>query len=243
MSPTVPEPASVDTAGPPLYGLDPADLPNLDELVTEDDAPVDSIFTEKQQRLFIEPLYSSWAGPGEGRSFLALADVGWFFKWKEPPLVPGGLLSLDATPAGDLRSKEGKSYFQWLIGKPPEVIIEVVSDRRGGEEGLKMRTYARQGVLYYAVFDPDDLLGHGVLRTFVLSRGKYESLEANWFPEVGLGLVLWAGTFEGQQQTWLRWCDKDGRVIPTGAERAERLAERAERLAAQLRALGIRPEE
>jgi hypothetical protein len=86
-------------------------------------------------------------------------------------------------------------------------------------------------VLYYVIFDPDDLLGHGVLRAFVLSRGKYESLEGNWFPEIGLGLSLWTGVFEGQQQTWLRWCDKDGHVIPTGAERVERLA-------AQLRALG-----
>ncbi len=224
MSPTTPGPISPETADPSLYGLDPADFPNLDDLVTEDDAPVDSIFTEKQQRLFTEPLYSSWAGPGEGHSFLALAEVGWFYKWRERPLVPDALLSLDAAPAGDLRSKEGRSYFQWLIGKPPEVVIEVVSDKRDGEEGVKMRAYARQGVLFYVIFDPDDLLRHGVLRAFVLSRGKYESLDANWFPEVGLGLVLWRGTFEGQQQTWLRWCDREGRVIPTGAERAARLA-------------------
>jgi Uma2 family endonuclease len=234
MSPTAPGPASPETADPSLYGLDPADVPNLDELVTEDDAPVDSIFTEKQQRLLTEPLYSSWTAPVEG-GFLALANVGWFFKWKEPPLVPDVLLSLGVAPAGDLRTKEGRSYFQWLIGPPPQVIVEIVSDKRGGEEGLKMRTYARLGVLYYVIFDPDDLLENGVLRTFVLSRGKYESIDAKWFPEVGLGVVLWTGTFEGQQQTWLRWCDKDGRVIPTGAERAERLA-------AQLRALGVEPE-
>ena len=136
MSPTAPGPASPEAAGPPLYGLDPADIPNLDDLVTEDDAPVDSIFTEKQQRLLTEPLYSSWAAPVEGGAFLALANVGWFYKYREPPLVPDVLLSLDAAPAGDLRSKEGRSYFQWLIGKPPQVIIEIVSDKRGGEESL-----------------------------------------------------------------------------------------------------------
>src|SRR5689334_14707852 len=106
MSPTAPGPASPESAGPALYGLDPADLPNLDELVTEDGAPVDNIFTEKQQRLFTEPLYSSWTAP-DGRPFLALANVGWFFKSKAAPLVPDGLLRLDAQPAGDLRSKEG----------------------------------------------------------------------------------------------------------------------------------------
>jgi regulator of protease activity HflC (stomatin/prohibitin superfamily) len=55
---------------------------------------------------------------------------------------------------------------------------------------------------------------------------------------------------------WLRWCDREGNVIPTGAELAEaeraraeaeqRRAEaeraRAERLAARLRALGIDPD-
>jgi regulator of protease activity HflC (stomatin/prohibitin superfamily) len=55
---------------------------------------------------------------------------------------------------------------------------------------------------------------------------------------------------------WLRWCDQEGNVIPTGAELAEaeraraeaeqRRAEaeraRAERLAARLRALGIDPD-
>ncbi|MEH2340058.1 hypothetical protein [Nostoc sp.] len=47
----------------------------------------------------------------------------------------------------------------------------------------------------------------------------------------------------------MRWCDAEGNVIPTGAERAEQEREaketalqRAERLAAQLRALGVEPE-
>jgi hypothetical protein len=35
----------------------------VDEIVTEDEAPVDNIFSEKQQRLLAEPLYSSWTPP------------------------------------------------------------------------------------------------------------------------------------------------------------------------------------
>jgi hypothetical protein len=38
--------------------------PAVDHLVTEDDTPVDSFFSEKQLRLLTEPLYSSrvdWA--------------------------------------------------------------------------------------------------------------------------------------------------------------------------------------
>ena len=35
----------------------------MENLITEDDTPVDNILSEKQQRLLTEPLYSAWAGP------------------------------------------------------------------------------------------------------------------------------------------------------------------------------------
>jgi hypothetical protein len=220
--------------GRPIPELDPSVIPNLDDLVTEDGAAVDNIYTEKQYRLLTEPLYSSWAGPGEGRPFLMVTDVGWFHTSGQPPLVPDGMLSLDVAPAGALLSKEGRSYFQWLIGKAPDVVIEIVSDRRGGEEDFKKKAYARLRALFYVIYDPENHLQGGVLRAYALQRDKYEPVEPHWFAEVGLGLTLWEGAFEGQHDTWLRWCDQQGRVIPTGAERAERLA-------AQLRALGIEP--
>jgi hypothetical protein len=236
--------------------LNPELAPDISVLVTEDDTPIDSIFLEKQQRLLTEPLYSSWAGPGEGQSFLALANVGLFHTYGQPPLVPDALLSLDVAVGDDLRRKENHSYFLWLMGKPPDVVIEIVSDRRGGEAGVKQRAYARMGVLFYVIFDPEDLLGGGVLRVFVLQRRRYEPLETLWFPEVGLGMTLWSGVFEGHHQTWLRWCDAKGRLIPTGAERADEERQRAdeerqradeerqrvERLVAQLRALGSEPQ-
>ena len=67
-----------------------------------------------------------------------------------------------------------------------------------------------------------------------LHEGAYVPTTPEWLPAVGLGLVLWQGTYEKKETTWLRWCDQQKQVIPTGAERAERLA-------AQLRALGIEP--
>ncbi len=232
-------PAAPDVAAP-APELPPEVVPNLDDLVTQDDTPVDSIFAEKQQRLLTHCLYASWAGPG--RTFLALANVGYFHTYRQPALVPDVLLALDVGPAGDLHSKEGHSYFQWLMGKPPDVIVEIVSDKRGDEDGTKMRTYARQGVPFYVIFDPLDLLGKGPLRAFALQRTRYEPTDPGWLPEVGLGLRLWEGAFEGQSEVWLRWCGQDGQVIPTGAERAQAVEEKNERLRAQLRALGVEPE-
>src|SRR5438093_367603 len=87
----------------PLLLLAPEDIPNVEDLVTEDDTPVDNILSEKQQRLLVEPLYSTWTGPGKGRPFLAAANVGLFFAVKHPPLVPDVLLSLDVAVAEDWR--------------------------------------------------------------------------------------------------------------------------------------------
>jgi hypothetical protein len=41
-------------------------------------------------------------------------------------------------------------------------------------------------------------------------------------------LLLWDGTFEGKSDTWLRWTDAHGVIIPTGRERAEQERLRAE---------------
>jgi hypothetical protein len=92
---------------------------------------------------------------------------------------------------------------------------------------------------------------------------RYAETSATWLEQVGLGLTLWEGEFEGRQDVWLRWCYQDGSVLLTGDERAkqaEQLAEqerlekeqqqqraqqaeqRAQLLAEQLRALGINPD-
>jgi hypothetical protein len=240
-----PDPPMTD----PVWEVPPEVIPNLDELVVEDGRPVESIFAERQQRLLTSPLNTTWAGPGEGRSFVALAHVGVFFQAKEPPLVPDVLLSLDVALGANVFEKENRSYFLWELGKPPDVVVEIVSDRRGGESGLKQRQYARIGVPYYVLFDPQELLKGGVLRTFRLSGGSYEPLARHFFPNVGLGMTLWQGTFERVTACWLRWCDEQGTLIPSAEEaataaeqRALSAEERADRLAARLRELGVDPE-
>src|SRR5262249_19806070 len=160
--------------------------------------------------------------------FLALANVGLFFSVKQPPLVPDVMLSLDVQLGDDFSRKENRSYFTWILGKPPDVVIEFVSDRRGGEATHKMREYGRLGVTYYVIFDPGNLLKGGVLRRLALRQGSYEPLETPWFPNVGLGLTLWEGRYEGYHARWLRWCEAGGRLIPTGHERADQEQHHAE---------------
>jgi Uma2 family endonuclease len=244
----------------------PAELhPKVDHLVTEDDTPVDNIFSEKQQRLLVEPLYSCWQGPGQNRSFIALSNVGLFFGIRQPPFVPDMLLSLDVRLPADLWPKSHRSYFVWEFGKPPDVVVEVVSNREGGEDSDKWVGYARIGVHYYVIYDPEKRLGENVLQAFQLEGMAYRPLdEPIGLPGVELGLRLWQGVYEDHENTWLRWADAEGQLIPTGAEqshqqrqraeqeqqradqeqqRAEQQQQRADRLAEQLRRLGAEPEE
>jgi Uma2 family endonuclease len=222
--------------------------PRVDHLIIEDEEPMENIFFEKQERLLTEPLYCSWEGPGEGAPFAVFANVGLFPEPRQSPLVPDVMLSTEVRVADDLSRKENRSYFVWEFGKPPDVAIEFVSDRRGGEATDKMRAYARIRVLYYVIFDPDDRLKGGVLRAFRLAGKKYEPTDPAWLPDAGLGLRLWEGEYEGHRDRWLRWCDREAKVIATGRERAEqartqaeRERQRAERLAAKLRELGVDP--
>ena len=188
---------------------------------------MDNIYTEKLQRLLTEPLYSSW-NVVEKRSFLALANVGLFYASNQPALVPDVMLSLDVPAFADRVEQDNRSYFSWIFGKMPEVVIEIVSDRRGGEDGEKMRSYNRLNIPYYVIFDPRQCLDGGLLRAFEQRGSKYEPIDARLFAEVGLGLKLWQGVYEEDTAQWLRWCDAAGVLIPTGRERAEQEKQRAE---------------
>jgi hypothetical protein len=233
---------------------------NVDDIVTENDAPVDNIFSEKQQRLLTEALYTSWPGPedetGRLRPFLAAANVGMFASLHRPPLVPDVFLSLDVTVAENWYEKRHRTYFFWEFGKPPDVVIEIVSNRKGNEAGSKMQEYALMGIPYYVIFDPTSQLSEDSLRVFELRPRSFQHSADNFFPTVGLGVCLWEGSYEGKYAVWLRWCDRHGNMLPTGkeradqeaerakqeAERANQEAERAARLAARLRELGVDPD-
>lgn len=214
----------------------PGVLPDFENLVTEDDEPVDNMPSEKQQRLLTEPLYSSWGGPGAGRLFLAAANVGVFHQARNPAIVPDMFLSLDVQVAENWRDKAHRSYFVWEFGKPPDLVVEVVSNRRGNEDGAKKHTYARMRVGYYVIHDPLRQVMPDVLTVYRLHELVYERQAEARFPVLKLGLTLWDGVFEGVPSTWLRWTDEHDVLIPTGKERADRLE-------ALLRRSGIDPEQ
>ncbi len=220
----------------------PLDLrAQIENIVTEDDEPVDNLFSAKQQRLLARSLYASWSPPPsedqpqERRKFLAEVNVGIFFAVHQPPLVPDFFLSLDVTPHRDWYDKAHRTYFVWEFGKVPEVVLEIVSNRKGGELTGKLKDYARIGVNYYVVYDPNNHLSKDTLRVYELGFGKqYLRREGNQLLDLGLTLTHWQGVFEDREGIWLRWCDAEGRLIPTGEERALQAEAEVERLRAEL---------
>ncbi len=136
---------------------------DISHLVIEDDTPVDNFQSAQQQRLLVEPLYSSRALP---MPFVADANVGLFYKLKGDPIVPDVLLSLGVQRPEDFSQRQNRSYFTWEFGKDPEVCIEIVSNPEGDELTLSKKSqqkgkttakkdiYAQIGVPYYVVFDP-----------------------------------------------------------------------------------------
>jgi len=117
---------------------------------------------------------------------------------------------------------------------------------------------------YYVVFSRYT----NEVQFFKLTSGRYVkqplTTQTLWLPEVQLGLGLWKGKYDGLERQWLRWSDANGLWLPTSAEqakterqraiqaeqetllerqRAVQAEQRSQQLAAQLRALGIDPDQ
>jgi Uma2 family endonuclease len=216
---------------PPTYvpkPLPPEDWPSIDHFQTEDGAPVDSVFSEKQMRLLTAPLYASWK---TDKPFVAFANVGIFYSVDFPPIVPDVMLSQNVQLPESVFPKLHRSYFVWKYGKPPEIVIEVVSNKEGGEDDRKVDIYGAVRVANYVIYDPEGHLSKRPVRLFRLKEDRLiEDMTANcMFPSIGLGLTIWNGRFEQVDSDWMRWVDLNGNLIATGEELAEAEAIRAEK--------------
>jgi hypothetical protein len=140
----------------------------------------------------------------------------------------------------------------------PILVLETVSHQPGGEYAEKRVTYANLGVLYYVIYNREFWRRdqHQPFEVYKLTNGQYElqAGEPYWMPEAGLGVGRWQTVIGGVEEEILTWFDAQGQRHLGGDEqeyqranlekqRADRERERAEKFAAQLRMLGIEPEE
>lgn len=242
-----------------LFRTDEITIPDANQLVTEDDAPVDNFASEKQQRLLAGSLYS---GLPE-QTVLVAANVGIYHTVNQSAIVPDVFVSFGVQVPEDWWEKQNRCYLVWTFGKPPEIAIEIVSNRIGNELTDKLTIYEHMRVSYYVVYDPSQQLSDSRLRLFELRGQHYIELQDFWLASLDLGLTLWQGTFENRQDTWLRWYTHqtesdqslEKAILLTGDEkaaleqqraekehqRAEQEKQRADRLAELLRSQGLDP--
>ncbi|MEM7531306.1 MAG: Uma2 family endonuclease [Chloroflexota bacterium] len=198
-----------------------------DDIITEDDEPVDNIPSEKTQRLAARSLFVS---DHLQKPFVAMANVGLHYRPKMPAIVPDIMLTLDTQVAdGDeIWDKENRTYYMWKHGKPPNVVVEIVSNNKGNEAGEKFETYAQIGVQYYVILDYNHHVQQETLVVYELMDDAYVARSDYLLEDINLSLGLWHGSFEDLTLDWLRWYTLDGEMLLTGEEGKELERQRAD---------------
>lgn len=207
--------------GPPNL---PARLPSSDELPCSDDTPVDNEDQNFIPNLLLFLLKQIWADRDD---WFWGVDMGIYHTTGVShlvPVIPDGFLSL-----GVERHKGGssrKSYVLWEEdNRPPILALEMVSLTYGEEYERKQEIYARLGVLYYVVYNPqfwrrDQHLPFEVYR---LENGVYQLQigEPFWMPEVGLGLGRGQYQDGALRREVLYWFDRQNQRYLTSEERMQ----------------------
>ncbi len=234
-------------------------LPSTDELPCSDDTPVDNEDQNLLPNLLLLSLASLWS-----------QRLDWFFAVDmavyhttgispKVPVVPDAFLSL-----GVERRKGGKSrrsYAVWEENETvPKFVLEMVSHRYNDEYDEKLDLYARLGVRYCVVYNPEYCRRHQhqPLEIYKLENGRYQLQigEPYWMEEVGLGIGRGRQVIGGIEQEVLLWHDEQNQPYPLSEQiieemrdelratcrRADAERSRADRLAEYLRSQGIDPD-
>ncbi len=150
--------------------------------------------------------------------------------------APDWYLVSNVTPTdiGTIR----RSYTPHREGEIPAVVMEFLSDTDGGEYSVrphppfgKMWFYEKiLQVPIYVIFEPN----YGFLEVRQLnSEGNYQiqPLDENgrfYFECLHLYLGVWQGQRLGQNASWLRWWDQQGKLLYWGSELIQQEKQRTE---------------
>ncbi|MGF1478596.1 MAG: Uma2 family endonuclease, partial [Cyanophyceae cyanobacterium] len=200
--------------------------PTQDELPCDDGVPMETGRHRLQMELLINSL-DQWLSRQDvfvgGNMFLyySLAQVK-NQDFKGP----------DVFVALDVAWRERKSWVVWEEGKPPDIVIELLSDstRKVDKQEKKQIYQDRVRVAEYYWYDPfnsEDFAG------FILQGSEYTPLPFDsdnnlTSPRLDLKLVRWQGVYHRVDAVWLRWATLAGELLPTDEELAEQERQRAQ---------------
>ena len=207
-------------------------LPSSDQLPCSDDAPVDNENQNFIPNFLLFLLEFIWA---ERTDWFFAVDMGVYHTTginHLVPVVPDGFLSL-GTSRRKLGNVSRNSYVMWEENYiQPIFVLETVSQTPGGEYSSKMAIYAKLGVLYYVIYNPEywKRYKHQPFEVYKLVDEQYQlqTGEPFWMPEIGLGIgraTSWSG---GLEREVLYWYDEQGNRYFTPEELTEQERLRAE---------------
>ena len=195
-------------------------------------------------------------------------DCGIYWRETEPPEkgaeVPDWFYFPNVPPKLDGQIR--RSYVLWREYNAPLIALEfasgngdeerdrtplAVSTASGKQKPGKFWVYEQIiRIPYYGIFE----ISSNKLEVYHLVDFSYQQLAPNErdrypIPPLEVELGLWQGTYQNQEQLWLRWWDLQGNLLLIGSERAE-IAEakaaqaeaKAARLAQRLVQMGIDPD-
>jgi Uma2 family endonuclease len=179
--------------------IDTLDPNDLDDEFDPEKRPVDNELQVLIPLLLRAILGVAWAARMD---WFFGANLGLYSQPGESPLGPDGFLSLGVSRF-QLNGKLRVSYVVWHENNVmPQWVLEIVSKKPGGEYGSKFREYARLGVLYYTVYNPDHWRRdrHDSFEVYKLVEGVYVRHKAATpfgSPKLGWALVMsWVLTMD-----------------------------------------------
>jgi Uma2 family endonuclease len=222
-----------------MLQVDRKSLPSSFELPDSDETPVDNVGVSPSRsedqnwlpNVLLLLLKYIWA---DRTDWFFGVDMGVYHPTglnHRFPVVPDGFLSLGVERRKGNKSR--RSYVMWAENDiPPILTLEMVSWTPGGEYEEKMAIYAKLGVLYYVIYNPEYWKrdGHQPFEVYKLVNGVYQLQigEPYWFPEIGLGIGRCQEVSGAVEQEVLSWFDdRNNRYL-----RPEELVKIAEKVAA-----------
>lgn len=182
-------------------------------------------------------------------------DCGIYWRLPDPPeslekgaVAPDWFYVPNVSPTIDGQVR--RSFVMWQETIEPLIALEFVSGTGVEERDQtpvkgKFWVYERAiQIPFYGIYE----VNKARVEVYQLVHGRYQKMTPNsrghyCIEPLKIELGIWQGEYQNQQFPWLRWWDTEGNLLLTSQEWTEQERQRAERLAAQLRALGVEPED
>jgi len=220
--------------------IDPdTQLPTSEELPCSDDTPVDNENQNTIPNWLIAILEQIW---GDRQDWFFGVDMGIYDREGQkkgvPAVIPDGFLSVGV----QRHKREGKGRLSYVIQEEKEIVpilaLEFVSKTYGQEYEEKMGDYAKLGVKYYIICNPEYSRRnkHEPFEVYQLVTGQYQRQRAEpfWIPEIELGIGRVQGELGGIRREWLAWHDREGKPYPLPQEAIRQLEGQLMQLEGQL---------